>query len=193
MGALIALLAGGEGRRLRGSKPAAPLAGRPLICYPLKAALDTGEPVAVVAKQDTELPCGDARVIREPAQPRHPLVGVLTALSATEEDAVVALAADMPFVSAGLIRFLASDPRALVTPEAGGRLHPLPARYSKDLAGPLGAALARGEPLTDTVLELGPARLGPDQLRRFGAAERLLFNVNTNDDLEEAERLIAAG
>jgi molybdopterin-guanine dinucleotide biosynthesis protein A len=98
----------------------------------------------------------------------------------------------MPFVSAGLLRFLALDPRPLVAPEAGGRLHPLPARYSKELAGQLEGALARGEPLTATVLELGPAPLGPDQLCRFGAPERLLFNVNTDDELEEAECLLTA-
>jgi molybdopterin-guanine dinucleotide biosynthesis protein A len=51
------VLAGGEGKRLGGgSKAAAPLAGRPLVEYPLEALAEVCERVVIVCKRDTLLP-----------------------------------------------------------------------------------------------------------------------------------------
>ena len=76
------VLAGGAGRRMGGAKPGTPLAGRPLIAYPLTALRAVLAPVAVVAKSDSVLPVLGAGVElwREPDEPRHPLAGILEAL-----------------------------------------------------------------------------------------------------------------
>jgi molybdenum cofactor guanylyltransferase len=54
-GAVGAVLAGGHGRRLGGTKPTAELAGRPLISYPLAALEAAGLAAFVVAKPSTDL------------------------------------------------------------------------------------------------------------------------------------------
>ena len=50
------ILAGGQGRRIGGSKAVVQLAGQPLITYPLEAVRTALGDVAVVAKADTQLP-----------------------------------------------------------------------------------------------------------------------------------------
>ena len=41
--------------------------------------------------------------------------------------------------------------------------------------------------MQETVASLGPREITSDELERFGDPERLLFNVNTPEDLAEAE------
>lgn len=196
--ALIAVLAGGSGGRLGGGKPGAAMGGRPLISYPLataRAALESlglpAEPL-VVAKPGTALPSLDGRVLREPDEPTHPLCGIVAALREGGGRPVVALACDMPFVSSELLAWLATLDAPLAVPRAGGRLHPLLARYEPSLLPVLEDALRVSAPLQRTVAALGPREIPPAELARFGDPERLLTNVNTAEELEAAERLLGA-
>jgi len=97
---IVAILAGGRSRRMGRPKPGVELGGRPLISYPLEAARGAGLGPWIVAKRETELPPGDCRLLIEPDEPRHPLLGVVTALRAARPAPVVVVAADMPFVTA---------------------------------------------------------------------------------------------
>jgi molybdenum cofactor guanylyltransferase len=181
------VLAGGRGRRLGGDKAVVELAGRPLLSYPLAALRAVLAEVAVVAKRATRLPAldDDVAVWREPDEPAHPLVGVLEALRRSSGRAVLVVAADLALLDAGLVRRLAEAPARgapAVVPRAGGRLHPLCARYEPSALGRL-EGFAAGARVTDVVGALGPAVL------ELGD-ERALFNVNTPADLERAEALL---
>jgi molybdenum cofactor guanylyltransferase len=187
--ARAAILAGGRATRLGRPKATAPLAGRPLISYPLLAATEAGLDTVVVAKRDSELPELDVPVLIEPDQPRHPLCGVLEAFRASSTP-VLALGCDMPFLNGELLAWLASLPEPLVVAKTGRGLHPLLARYGPALAGPLEAGLRRRAPLQELVDSLNPRVLRQAELRRFGDPLRLCFNVNTPQDLAEAERLL---
>jgi molybdopterin-guanine dinucleotide biosynthesis protein A len=184
---LGAVLAGGSGSRLGGDKAAVELGGRPLIDYPLAAVAVAGLEAAVVTKPG-EVPRDGVRVLEEPAEPRHPLCGIVTALRLGQP--IVAIACDLPFVAPGLIELLAGPPEPLVVPTLDGRPQPLLARYEPSLLPNLEVALEREEPLTRTVEALAPRLLGEDELSRFGDPRRLLFNVNTPGDLREAEALL---
>lgn len=190
-GALGAVLAGGGGSRMGGAKVCADLHGHPLISYGLAALAEAGLETVVWAKPDDRLPPLDAPVLREPEDPRHPLCGIVAALREGEGRPVVAVACDLPFASAGLIRFLADTPEPLVVPTLDGRPQPLLARYEPSLLPELEAALERREPLARTIEALEPQLLGDDELSRFGDPHRLLFNVNDPADLREAELLLA--
>jgi molybdopterin-guanine dinucleotide biosynthesis protein A len=181
------VLAGGSGSRLGGDKAAVELCGRPLIDYPLAAVAAAGLEAVVVAKPGA-LPRDGVRVLEEPAEPRHPLCGIVTALRLGQP--IVAIACDLSFVEPGLIELLATAPEPLVTPTLDGRPQPLLARYEPSLLPRLEAALEREEPLTRSVEALGPRLLAEDELARFGDPRRLLFNVNTAADLREAEALL---
>jgi molybdopterin-guanine dinucleotide biosynthesis protein A len=180
-GPLGVLLAGGLGRRMGAPKATVDLAGRPLASYPLdalRAAL--GEAVAV-AKRDTPLPELGVEVWLEPDEPRHPRAGIVHALERAGGRAIVVCALDLPLVDASLVAGLASVPAhgaPAVIPRTGGRLQPLLARYEPAALAPLAAA-PPAEPLTDSVLALGPRVLDFDDARPF-------LNVNAPADLELA-------
>lgn len=188
--AVGAVLAGGQGSRIGGSKALAELAGKHLISYPLAAVEEAGLEPVVVAKPDSELPPLSCRVIREPARPRHPLCGIVAALRAADGRAVVAVACDMPLVDPALLAHLAAATDPLLVPVLDGRPQPLHARYGPELRPQLEVALEREEPLRRTVDSLAPRLLDEEEVAGFGDPRRLLLNVNTPADVEAAELLL---
>ena len=80
MTAIVAVLAGGRGRRMGRPKALVELGGAPLIAHPLAAAAAAGLDAVVIAKAGTALPALDVPVWLEPDQPVHPLLGIVTAL-----------------------------------------------------------------------------------------------------------------
>lgn len=190
--ALGAVLAGGIGERIGGAKALTPLAGEPLISYPLAAVEEAGLEAVVVAKPDSELPPLGCRVVREPARPQHPLNGIVTALRAAEGRPIVAVACDMPLLDPALLAHLAAAEDRLLLAARDQRPQPLLARYGPELLPQLEAALECEEPLRRTVESLSPRLLSCEELSRFGDPERLLLNVNDGEDLRRAERLLAS-
>ena len=93
-------------------------------------------------------------MILEPAEPRHPLLGVATALQA---GAVVSLPCDMPFVPGPLLAWLAGQAEPVVVCEGGGRVHPLLGRFAAEVEPGLRAAIEAGTSAQDTVRGLGRA------------------------------------
>lgn len=168
-------------------RPKAPLtlAGRPLIGYPIAAARKAGLEPLVFAKPGSELPPLDCEVLEEPAEPIHPLTGIVAALGHAGAPVVV-LACDMPLVPAALIAELAGRDADLVLP-ADPRPQPLAARYGPALIEPLRAGLATGGPLTRIVTELGPDVIATGELRRFGDPAVMFSNVNDPGDLARIE------
>jgi molybdopterin-guanine dinucleotide biosynthesis protein A len=178
---IVAILAGGRSLRMGRSKPGVELGGRPLISYPLAAARAAGLEAWIVAKRDTELPPSDCRLLLEPEEPRHPLLGIVTALRASQPSPVIAVAADMPLVTAELLGLLAARESAAAV-EAEGRLQPLLARYETGALEPLERALVAGGSATAAL-----AALDPEVVEQEGL---LCFNVNSPSDLERAEQLL---
>src|SRR5947207_1104539 len=99
------VLAGGLGRRLGGPKATVALQGRPLISYPLDALRQAVGDVVIVAKVDSKLPrLAGVEVWVEPELPRHPLAGLVHALSLAAGAPIVVCACDLPLVTPALIR-----------------------------------------------------------------------------------------
>jgi molybdenum cofactor guanylyltransferase len=194
------VLAGGSGRRIGGSKAIVELQGMPLVRYPLRALHAVLAEVVVVAKQGTALPpLPGVPIWIEPAEPRHPLAGIVHALegagAASGIDGmareILVSAADLPFLGPDLVEQLAradAHGAPAVVPCADGRLQPLLARYAPSAYAPLVAAL-RADPLpslTDAVAALEPRVLEFDDERSF-------FNVNAPEDLLTAAGLLDRG
>jgi molybdopterin-guanine dinucleotide biosynthesis protein A len=187
---IVAVLAGGRGSRLGGSKAMVELGGRPLISRPLAAAAAAGLEAMVVAKRDTPLPRLDVAVVLEPDDPRHPLTGLVAALEAGRGNAILALGCDMPFVTGPLLASLGgATPPTVATLD--GELEPLLGLYGPGDAEPLRAALGRGESLRSAVASLAPARFDESSMRPFGDPRALAFSVNTPADLDAAAEGIA--
>lgn len=185
-----AVLAGGTGSRIGGSKAMVKLAGRPLISYPLCAVLDAGLEPLVVAKAGTELPEIDVPVVREEPDDYHPLHGVIAALRAARGRHVVIVACDMPLVSADLLAWLAGI-HATAMPRVGGILQPLLARYETTTESTLSVAAREGLSAQAAASALRPRVIAESELAVFGRPEHLLLNVNDDHDLARATELLA--
>jgi molybdenum cofactor guanylyltransferase len=175
-----------------GAKAAVELDGRPLISYAIAAVEKAGLEPIVVAKPDSELPSLQCRTLEEPPRPSHPASGLVAALRGSNGRALIAVACDMPFLSPGLLAWLAGATEPLVLAELDGQLQPFPGRYDTQLLPQLEARLGVGEPLRRTLAELRPRRVRSDELVGFGPPQRWAFNVNTRADLARAERLLHA-
>jgi molybdopterin-guanine dinucleotide biosynthesis protein A len=184
------ILAGGLGRRIGGAKAVVELAGHPLISYPLAALRGALRDVAIVAKPDTQLPSlPGVTVWIEPATPRHPLVGLTEALGLAGGRPVIVCAADLPFVTAELVKALAAtDPAGApaVLAASRGEIQPLLGCYQPGAADLLGRADA-GErrPMLEILAAIRPRVLeveDPD----------VLFNVNAPEDLLRAAAMLDA-
>ena len=180
------VLAGGSGRRIGGSKAIVELDHRPLITYPVDAMWRALGNVVIVAKISTELPSAPGISIwLEPEEPRHPLTGIVHALTLAEGRRVLVCAADMPLVTPALIRAIArveAGPAGAVVASHRGELQPLLACYAPS-ALPALAGAGPTVALREAVAGLEPVLYqveDPD----------LLFNVNTPDDLLQAAAML---
>lgn len=184
-----AILAGGLGTRLGGTKATVELAGRPLISYPIESALEAGLVPVVVAKRSSGLRAVEAELLLEPEIPRHPLLGIVAALAAGAEPIVVC-PCDAPLLPPALLRLLADLPDPLVVIDGGRGPEPLIGRYTPGLEPELRAAAERGEPSGATVTGIGARIVGPDELRRFGDPSLLALNVNDPEQLAAAAEVL---
>ena len=176
-----AVLAGGAGERLGGQKAAVELAGRPLISYPIEALRRADVLSIVVAKPGSRLPALTLPVVVEPAQPLHPLLGVVAALKHAGGRPSLVVPCDAPFVTPSLLGVLASAVTTTAV-RGGGRAHPLIALYAADTLPVIEEAVAKGASATETLGSLGPEWID--------ASEDETFNVNTPDDLALAEEML---
>lgn len=108
--------------------------------------------------------------------------------------AVIVVAWDMPFVPAGLLaelRELGED-ADVVAPESGSSrrgLEPLCAYYSQACVAPIERAIdADDRRVIGFFDQVRVARLGIEDVRKYGDPDRLFMNVNSPDELALAEQ-----
>jgi molybdopterin-guanine dinucleotide biosynthesis protein A len=172
-----AILAGGAGKRMGGvSKAALELDGRPLAVHVADVLAEVCEPVAIVCKPDSDLPqIAGVERWEEPAEPRHPLTGIVHALEQAEGPVLVC-AVDMPWVTADACRSLLDaapgGPAAVAV--GAGEVCPVFGVYAPEALDQLRAAVPNA-PLRDTVDALDPVRVA--------LPPAILRSVNTPEDL----------
>lgn len=173
-------------------KPTVELGGRPLISYPIAAVEAAGLEPMVIAKPDSPLPRLECRVVHEPAEPRHPLTGILTALRAAGGRAAIVVACDMPFVEPTVLEALAGMKAPLVVGQTAGGLQPFPGRFGQELIDRLEVALEHQPPLVEAIAAASPRILSDEDLRVFGEPSLICFGVNNEADLAAAEGVLAS-
>jgi molybdopterin-guanine dinucleotide biosynthesis protein A len=188
-----AVLAGGRSRRMGQDKALLRLNGMTFLERSIRTVQPVVKRVVVAGGQDGRYALPGITTIGDPIPGCGPLGGILAALEESSADAVCILACDLPFVTTDLIRLLATTEPAvpLVVPMTGDDIQPLCARYAVSLRGPLRQYLLRGgRTVMDFIVMQRHAciPLGPDHpVYR----PHLLANVNTDEDLRNAEAYLA--
>ena len=194
----LAILAGGRGSRLGGVDKASLLVGgRTLLERQLATIGPLAREIIVVANDDRLT--GDSRfqVIRDPDPHAGVLPAMLAALDAATSVAVLLLACDLPFVHLAICENLLQclEQYDAVVPDVDGHLQPMLAAYRVEpCRDAIRAALARGDRRMISFLDdLNTLRVPESLLARItNEVSQAFFNVNTPNDLAEAERIYAS-
>ena len=171
----VAVLAGGQSRRMGSDKAMVTFDGEPLVVRVASRLKAVSDDVFVVAKSALAI---DVPVVGDTTDEQSPLAGVITALRAARHPRVFVCACDMPFVDTELVARLVGDlaERDAVVPSHHGRIEPLHAVWSV-------ACLPQLEQLWDS-----GERAVHRALRQLGARvvdvtdPRSFTNVNTPDE-----------
>jgi molybdopterin-guanine dinucleotide biosynthesis protein A len=124
-----------------------------------------------------------------------PLGGICTGLRRAAPDRALVVGADMPFLNRDLLRLMAALAEgcdAVVPRRGDGHLQPLHAVYGPACLPVVEARIARGELAVWPVLEEVRTRfLAEAEYLPLDPEGLSFFNLNTPEDLEQAERLAA--
>lgn len=188
---LVAILAGGEGRRMGGGKPLRMLAGATLIERAVEQARTWSDMVVVCVREPGQAGAAGAEEVLD-GSGEGPLAGLESALSHARTvgaDVVLTIPCDMPLLPPDLRERLeaALEPGAgAVIAGSGGELHPVCAIWRSTMLDSLPSYRASGRSsLRGFAGHVGYAAI--DWPRR---PYDPFLNINRPEELEEAERLL---
>lgn len=137
----------------------------------------------------------DVRAGERMESARTPLVGVATALHATNLPWNLILACDLPYLTAEWVDWLLARAVAsrsqIVMPRSSAGLEPLAAVYRRECAAPVLASIERGvRKVTDALAELQMEQIAESEWREHDLRGEVLKNMNTPHDFEEAKKIL---
>jgi molybdopterin-guanine dinucleotide biosynthesis protein A len=189
----VAILAGGESRRMGTDKAFVRLAGRPLIEDILAQVAGLGDETLIVTNRPADYAYLKLPLFGDVLPGRGALGGLYSALEAAQQQHVLCMACDMPFSVRRLLEHLAglkAEAEAVV-PRLGGQAEPFRAVYSRDCRGPIRSALEAGQLRAAGWLAGARVRYVDEaEIDLFDPEHVSFVNLNTPDELEQARRLV---
>jgi molybdopterin-guanine dinucleotide biosynthesis protein A len=191
----IAIQAGGRSSRMGSNKAFITLAGKPLIEHVLARVEGLGDEILITTNHPAEYGYLDKRLVPDLIPGAGALAGLRTALSAAAGTLVLVLACDMPFVSRPLLKHmlcLAKD-FDVVIPKYREMYEPLHAVYQKtSCLAAVERVFSAGERRVISFLpDVNVHTIDPHDLARLDPEGLSFFNINTPEDLNHAEQLLA--
>ncbi|MCO6509921.1 MAG: molybdenum cofactor guanylyltransferase [Aridibacter famidurans] len=191
------ILAGGTSSRMGRDKASIEFEGETLIKRTASTLREAGATsVSVVLSKRSETAVPDALpVIRDEFPEAGALAGIHAALKACGSEIAFVAACDLPFAGSDLARLLIealelSGADCAVPAQRDGRLQPLFGAYRKDPALDVAIRILEDPAASNAVAsltdKLRTRTLPFDEYSGLANADRLLLNVNTPEELEEA-------
>jgi molybdenum cofactor guanylyltransferase len=188
--AALLVLAGGESRRMGRPKALLPVGPETLIEWVIARLAPELPELLVAARSEAQLPAAlRPHLVRDRHPGAGPLAGIEAGLVAARHEIVVAVACDMPWVTAELVARLvgAVAGRDAAVPRVGERPEPACAAYHRRAAPTLAAALAAGRRRAGAVVEELDVRW------LDGEDPAMFANLNTPADYERFRASVAGG
>jgi molybdopterin-guanine dinucleotide biosynthesis protein A len=194
-----AILAGGRARRLGSQDKGALIVGGVRIVDRQHPSQQAITPDVLVVVSDATRAAAYAPLGLPVVVDRLPgagaLGGLYTAVTASPQPRILAVACDMPFLDPRFLAYLAAAaPDADVTiPRTADGLQPLCAVYARSCAAVFRRRVEDGAlKVADALAGLRVQEVGPDEIAPFDPAGTLFFNVNTLEDYARALDLVEA-
>jgi molybdopterin-guanine dinucleotide biosynthesis protein A len=195
----VAIQAGGESRRMGRDKALIPFLGKSLIQRVIQRVAPLADEVLVTTNRPEDYLFLDLPLFSDLAPGRGALGGLLTALSAARGDLVAIVACDMPFVSVALLAaqrdLLIEGAFDAVIPQTEGGTEPFHAIYRRATCLPaIQEAIQSEKWRVDAWFPKRAVRfLTPEEVQLYDPERIAFWNVNTPEDLEQAEQLARDG
>ena len=192
------ILAGGRSARLGANKALQFLDGRSLIQWVVDCLSAFSTEIIIATADGESIPCHSPvpmKTVADSHPGKGPLSGIYSGLMASASSAAIVVGCDMPFLSAGLLRYmlrLSVDSDAVV-PVTHKGMEPLCAVYSRRCLLHIERLLAQNRLGVRHLFDLVDVRYVRDE--EFDALDpgRLsLFNINSQSDLDRASGMAAA-
>jgi molybdopterin-guanine dinucleotide biosynthesis protein A len=186
----VVILAGGQGRRMGGDKPARLLGGERLIDRALRLARGWSDGVAVALRERAQATPGGVPAILDDPAIDGPLAGLASALRFAAGEGrplLLTIPADMPFLPSDLTQRLAEamGEQCCAIAASGGHGHPVCALWRTRALDSLDEYLSTGE----RSLKRFAALVGCSTVEWPAVPLDPFFNINTPEDLARAEAL----
>ena len=197
----LALIAGGKSSRMGRDKAFVPLGGKPIIEHILErtAALGQAETILITNRPQAYAHLG-LPIFEDILPEKGSLGGIYTAIARSASPYTLTLACDMPFVNPRLLAYMLGlrgedgGPWDVIVPRVGGHPQGLHALYSRACLAPIRERLEAGQLRVIGFYEAVRARyLDPTEHVPLDPRGLSFFNVNTPEDLQLAEALLAEG
>jgi molybdenum cofactor guanylyltransferase len=190
----IAIQAGGASSRMGRDKGLVPLAGKPMAQHVIDRVRDLGDEILITTNRPQDYAFTGVRLVGDTRPGTGALGGLHTALSAARGETVLVVACDMPLASRPLLEHLLSRaPQAdVVIPRRDGEYEPLCAVYAKRCLAFVEAALDAGQRRVISFFpQVRVIAVEEAEWSAYDPEALTFFNVNTPQELAEAERRMA--
>lgn len=191
----IVIQAGGQSSRMGQDKALVPLAGRPMIEHILTRLAGLGGETIITTNKPEDYEYLDLPLASDEEPGAGALPGLRTALKAAHGDNVFVLACDMPFVNRLLVEHLLglASRADVIVPRWQNTYQTMHAVYArKSCLRAVDKALEQGEQRMISFYSAVRVRpVPPEEIAEIDPHGRSFFNVNTPEDLAEAERFLA--
>lgn len=189
----IAILAGGQSRRMGRDKGLVQLGARPMVEHVHRATQSVGHEVFVVTNQPEAYAFLGLRTVSDQEPGRGSLEGLRTALRGARTEHILVVACDMPFVRPELVAHLARKAGSAdaVVPRFQGQLQPFLALYNRSCLPAIERALAQNQLEVRAILrQFDRVEVEEPELRAHDSEGISFYNVNTPEELERAQVLL---
>ena len=193
----VVIQAGGESRRMGRDKALIPFLGRPLIERVIARVSYLADEILVTTNRPQDYQFLSLPLFRDVIPDRGALGGLYTALHAASQPLVAVVACDMPFVQPELLAYerdlLLNSMIDAVIPKTEGGTEPFYAIYRRDSCLPqILIALQAEKWRVDSWFSRVHIRfLNQEEIFQFDPRGLAFNNVNTPEELAEAERIAA--
>ena len=190
-----AVLAGGKNRRMGRNKALETIGGKTLIEYVIKRLRPLTSQLLVVTSRERPnlLAAGKVEILVDLYSDKGPLGGLYTGLLASRSPRSIVVACDMPFLNRALLSYMMQISAGfdIVVPRLYNMVEPLHAVYSKECLAPIEHLLKMGRLSVLELLTLVNVRyVEAEEINRFDPEHLSFFNINTEDNLEKARKLM---
>lgn len=187
-GLAVVILSGGEGRRIGGGKPARRLGNARLIDSAVEQGRSWSDTVAIAVRTRSQAPSVDAEIIEDEAI-EGPLGGLAAGLAfaqGRDRPFLLTIPADMPFLPPDLLDRLgtAIPGFGCALASSGGHAHPVCGLWRSSAVSQIGEYVSTG----GRSLKGFAALIGVVAVDWATDAGDPFFNINSPDDLAEAEK-----